>query len=208
MLSPSLHLRPVFFLLSLFLFYQFLFFAPTSFLLSSVFFEATHLSLLLSLCLFLTTTYWSLFVSTPAFLCLHTSRPYLYNSLHQLISITVSSLRLSLCTVCSLMFAFFLFHMFHPDWILPVAQLHLYKKAYILGYTLSTELPSPQNFLFCRITLPSYVRTLTTITLHTHIIVPLFSLSHRPQMRYMKKIGTMQVCKKMTFKLHGHLLAF
>lgn len=119
-----------------------------SYIFSSVFFfEPTHIFPLLSLCLFLT-TWW-------VFLRLHTSHPYLwlpsstdfnYCFLPEAVSLSLLSLLYNVS--CCL---FFFFHQFRPDWILPLALLHLYNKAYILGYTLSTKLPSNlESFSFFR----------------------------------------------------------
>lgn len=188
--------------------------AVTSFPLSSVFFEATHFSLLLSLRLFLTT--WWLpcppYISSPVLLRLHTSHPYLllppstdfnYCFLPEAVSLSLLTLlyNASRCL-------FFFFHVFCPDWILPAALPHLYNKANILGCTLSSKQPYHQisSSFVDLITFPSHLKNnYKTTTLCTHIIAPLWGLPHRLRNRYTKKRATIQVCKKTAFKLHGHL---
>lgn len=92
---------------------------------------------------------------------------------------------------------FLFFHKLHPDWILPVAQLHLYNKAYILGYSLSTRLPShwiTPLYTFDHIPIISQ----NTVNYHLHSCS---TFSPVPgAMGYMNKTGTMQVCKKNNFQ--------
>lgn len=174
---------PILPLLSLLLFFQSFnsFFSLRHlFLLSSVFFEGTHL---FSFCCLPISCFC---VASPVFVRLHTSHPYLYppsstDFNYCFLPEAVSLSLLSLLYNVSHCF-FFFFHKFHLDWILPVAQ-HLYNKAYILGYSLSTRLPSHWIFVFCIFDhIP--LRSLSTITLYTRILVLLFRLSQGLWMRY------------------------
>lgn len=82
----------------------------------------------------------------------------------------------TLCSVCSVMFPVASFYVFppsfSPNWILPVALLHLDNKAYISGFIPSSSLPSHHIFLFVvgLITFPSYLRKMPAIILLTNII--------------------------------------
>lgn len=135
---------------------------------------------------------------------LHTSHPNLYLPssndfnycfLPEAVSLSLLSL---LYNVSHCLFFFLHPFFFIPNWILLVALLQLYNKAYILGFTLSTRLPSLQIFLFCRFDHMPFISQNTVS--HHFIYKHNCRLTHRLWMRYVRKIGTLQVCRKMAFQ--------